>query len=184
VNVAPIALIGLALLGGAWFSTTWQGEVVQSVESLTVERVLPTRLIVPSLSIDTNIESVGFLPDGAMANPSGPESVAWFDLGPVPGEQGSAVIAGHFGWKGNTRAVFDDLSEMKVGEEIYVENEKGEVVVFVVRSVESYDDVEDAFDVFISNDGKAHLNLVTCAGEWNETLKTYSHRVVVFADGV
>jgi hypothetical protein len=38
--------------------------------------------------------------------------------------------------------------------------------------------------VFASNDGGAHLNLITCAGEWNKGKKSYSERLVVFADKV
>jgi len=33
-----------------------------------------------------------------------------------------------------------------------------------------------------SNDGKAHLNLITCAGVWDEVEKSHSSRLVVFAD--
>ena len=39
-----------------------------------------------------------------------------------------------------------------------------------VREEESkkYDLTADDKDVFISNDGKSHLNLITCAGVWNQ----------------
>ena len=47
------------------------------------------------------VEDVGLTPGGAMDVPKGPSDVAWFDLGPRPGEVGSAVIAGHEGWKDN-----------------------------------------------------------------------------------
>jgi len=47
--------------------------------------------------------------------PEGPTDVAWFDLGPRPGEAGSAVIAGHEGWRDGIVAAFDDLHELQKG---------------------------------------------------------------------
>ncbi|MFA5714473.1 MAG: PAS domain S-box protein [Candidatus Paceibacterota bacterium] len=39
-----------------------------------------------------------------------------------------------------------------------------------------------ATDIFVSNDGKAHLNLITCGGFLDEVSKSYPKRLVVFAD--
>ena len=36
--------------------------------------------------------------------------------------------------------------------------------------------------VFISNDEKLHLNLITCEGIWSKAQQSYSKRLVVFAD--
>jgi hypothetical protein len=60
---------------------------------------LPVRLKIPSIGVDARIKPVGLTADGAMDVPAGPADVAWFDLGPRPGEIGSAVVAGHYwGW--------------------------------------------------------------------------------------
>jgi LPXTG-site transpeptidase (sortase) family protein len=117
-----------------------------------------------------------------MGVPTGPTSTAWFDLGPRPGEDGSAVIAGHEGWKDGMRAVFDDLYQLHIGDEVYVKDEEGATTTFVVHGIRTYDQNRDASDVFSSNDGKAHLNLITCEGTWNATEKSYSNRLVVFTD--
>jgi hypothetical protein len=52
----------------------------------------------------------------------------------------------------------------------------------VVREIKKYDLSADTKDVFVSNDGKSHLNLITCAGIWNPILGTHSKRLVIFAD--
>jgi LPXTG-site transpeptidase (sortase) family protein len=143
---------------------------------------LPTRIEIPKISVDAAIEYVGLTPQGAMAVPTGPTSTAWFDLGPRPGENGSAVIAGHEGWKDGIRAVFDDLYKLRAGDEVYVKDEEGATTTFVVRDVRTYGQNGDASDVFGSSDGKAHLNLITCEGIWNAAEKSYSNRLVVFAD--
>jgi sortase A len=143
---------------------------------------LPIRLSIPNIKIDAAIEYVGVTPQGTMDVPKGPTDAAWFDLGPRPGEKGSAVIAGHEGWKDGIPAVFDDLYKLQEGDKIYVQDDKGATTTFVVRAVRTYGQNEDAADVFGSSDSKAHLNLITCEGVWNAAQKSYSDRLVVFAD--
>ena len=144
--------------------------------------VLTLRLKIPKINIDAAVRSVGLTPEGAMDAPKTPEDVAWFNLGPRPGEKGSAVISGHYGWKNNIPAVFDNLHKLRKGDKVYVEDKNGATIVFVVRELRTYGQNEDASDVFGSGDGKAHLNLVTCTGTWNKAQKSYSNRLVVFTD--
>jgi LPXTG-site transpeptidase (sortase) family protein len=114
--------------------------------------------------------------------PAGPDDTAWLDLGPRPGEIGSAVIDGHAGWKDNIPAVFDNLYKLNIGDKIFIEDASGMTLTFVVRKIRTYTSTADVSAVFASNDTKAHLNLITCAGAWNEATKSSSKRLVVFAD--
>lgn len=143
---------------------------------------LPIRIKIPKISVDAHIESLGLTPDGTMDSPKSPSNVAWYNLGPRPGNVGSSVIAGHFGWKNNIPAVFDNLSKLKKGDKIYVESATGITTTFVVHEVRTYGEKDDTSSVFISNDEKAHLNLITCEGIYNKTKKSYSGRLVVFAN--
>lgn len=143
---------------------------------------LPTRLTIPAIGIDAVIEHVGVTPAGAMDAPKGPDTVAWYDLGPRPGEVGSAVIDGHSGWKDAIPAVFDNLYTLHAGDKIYVKNGQGVTTTFVVRKVRIYDSKADTSSIFRSSDGKVHLNLITCDGAWSAISKSYAKRVVVFAD--
>ena len=117
-----------------------------------------------------------------MDAPKGPAEAGWYSLGVRPGEVGSAVIAGHSGWKNNIPAVFDDLYKLRIGDKIYVKDDKGGLVSFVVKEIRTYDPKADASDIFGSNDGEAHLNLITCEGVWDPVTKSSSKRLVVFAD--
>lgn len=144
----------------------------------------PIRLKIPSLNVDASIEYVGLTPEGAMDVPEGPANVAWFNLGPRPGETGSAVVAGHEGWKNGIPAVFDNLNKLRKGDKIYVEDEKGTTTIFVVREYRTYGENYNASDVFYSDGGTSRLNLVTCEGVWNKSRKSYSNRYVVFTDRV
>ncbi len=163
------------------------GKPVESIQSIAFPEQtssgLPIRLKIPKINVDAAVEYVGLAPDGAMDIPKSPDGVAWFELGPRPGDNGSAVIAGHYGrWKNGEGSVFDDLNKLRKGDSIYVEDGKGVIITFVVRASRRYDQNADASDVFVSNDGKPHLNLITCEGVWNKVSKSYSKRLVVFTD--
>lgn len=142
----------------------------------------PVRLRIPKINVDAALEYVGLTSDGAMDAPKDLGNVAWFDLGPRPGDNGSAVMAGHYGLKDGQPSVFDNLYKLRKGDKLYVEDDKGDVISFVVRENRRYTPDADASSIFISSDGMPHLNLVTCEGDWSESLKTYPQRLVVFAD--
>jgi len=143
----------------------------------------PMRLKIPKINVDTAIEYVGLTSDGAVDVPKNPTNAAWFNLGPRPGNNGSAVITGHYGpWENGKESIFDNLHKLRKGDKLYIEDDKGVIISFVVRESRSYDPKADASDVFGSNDGKSHLNLITCEGVWNKDSKSYSKRLVVFTD--
>src|SRR3970040_1442847 len=48
----------------------------------------PVRLIIPMIDVDSAFEYVGLTFGGAMDVPKNPINVAWFNLGPRPGEEG------------------------------------------------------------------------------------------------
>ncbi len=164
-------------------NTNSKPESVQNIIPLEQTSLgLPVRLKIPKIKADAIVEYVGLTPEGRMDVPKGPAEVAWYKLGTRPGEIGSAVIAGHSGWKNFRPAVFDNLNKLQKGDKIYIEDEKGVVITFVVREKRLYDPDADATDVFSSIDGKRHLNLITCEGVWDEVTKSRSKRLVVFTD--
>jgi LPXTG-site transpeptidase (sortase) family protein len=144
---------------------------------------LPVRLTIPRLGVDAAVEDVGLTPDGAMGVPGSPGTVAWFKLGPRPGDKGSAVIDGHSGYGSGAAAVFDDLPSLRKGDLLFVEDGKGVLVRFVVRTSRMYDRDANASDVFGRNEGR-HLNLVTCTGAWDAAAGTHAQRLVVFTDAL
>lgn len=156
---------------------------IQTDLSTQTDSGFPIRLKIPKIKLDSVVESVGLTSDGAMDVPKIPRDVAWFKIGPRPGENGTAVIDGHFGrWKNGEGSVFDNLYKLSKGDKLYVEDDKGAIITFVVRESRRYDPKADASAVFGSSDDKSHLNLITCEGEWNKVSKNYSQRLVVFTD--
>jgi LPXTG-site transpeptidase (sortase) family protein len=143
---------------------------------------LPIRLMIPRIKVNAAIRSVGLAADGSMGVPKLPQDTAWYKFGPKPGEQGSAVIGGHVDWWNGVAGVFQNLKTLKPGDRIIVENDQGIRSIFIVRGSRIFEEKEDASSVFRSTDGKSYLNLVTCTGVWNTLTKSYSRRLVVFAE--
>lgn len=143
---------------------------------------LPVNLIIPSIKVSSTIEYVGLTPAGAMDVPKNQANVAWLQTGTRPGETGTAVIDGHYGWKDKKPSAFDNLYKLRPGDKILVKDDKGVDIYFVVRELKRYSYSANAKAVFISDDNKSHLNLITCEGTWNKTLKGFSTRLVVFTD--
>ena len=145
---------------------------------------LPVRLKIPVIGVNTAIEDAYITPDGRMDVPAGSEDVAWFALGPHPGQKGSAVVGGHYGIDNGVPKVFYNLSKLKVGDKAYIVDDYNDTLAFVVRSIRLFDRNADASSVFLSNDGLAHLNIITCEGAWNKVNDSYPDRRVVFTDSI
>lgn len=166
-------------------STTLAGQADSSGSQTEQARAaFPMRLKIPQITVNAAVEFVGLSPDGAMDTPKEQGHVAWFKLGPLPGKTGSAVMAGHYGWKDGKPSVFDNLYKLRKGDMLFVEDNKGTITSFVVVDLQRFDPSADATSVFGSNDGQAHLNLITCEGVWDKVAKSYSKRLVVFTDKI
>lgn len=155
----------------------------QVAKTRIVSPGVPIRLRIPKINVDARVEPMGLLPNGDMQAPDGPSNVGWYKYGAHPGDTGNAVIAGHYGaWENGSGSIFDNLNKLQKGDLIYVQDQKGASIVFVVHGFKIYGPDEVVPAVFISSDGKAHLNLITCQGSWVQVQKSYSNRLVVFAD--
>ncbi|HAU07480.1 MAG: hypothetical protein UW46_C0006G0040 [Candidatus Yanofskybacteria bacterium GW2011_GWF1_44_227] len=143
---------------------------------------IPVRIKIVSIGVDAVIEQVAITDDGLMDVPKFPVNTGWYSLGPRPGESGSAVIDGHVDDERGDKAVFSDLHNLRPGDKIEVQDDRGLLVSFIVRESRRYDPDADSSEIFISNDERSHLNLITCEGTWDEASKSYSQRLVVFTD--
>lgn len=108
-------------------------------------------------------------------------NAAWYNLGPRPGQAGSAVIAGHYDTTAGAPAIFYNLSELLPGDDIHLIDVTSKTITFKVANVRNY-----PYDLFpvdeVFNDPSGHkLNLITCSGTWSYALQTYTDRLVVYA---
>jgi len=157
-------------------------QISQILPTKNIERsAIPEKFIIKSLGVNTNIESVGLTETGAMDVPKNADNVAWYNLGVRPGEQGSAVIAGHLDKITGAPAVFWNISKMQKGDEIVVIDSQKKSYKYIVEKTASYDYMTFPLQMVFATKDKKRLNLITCAGSWDTNKKIYSQRFVVFA---
>jgi len=145
---------------------------------------LPVHLRIPVIKVDAAIEDAFITSDGRMDVPAGSLNVAWFALGPRPGQKGNAVIGGHYGIDNGIPKVFYNLNKLTIGDIVYIENDKNETLAFIVRTTRVFERNADSTPVFISHDNISHLNLIACEGIWNQVDDSYPQRLVVFTDAI
>ncbi len=144
----------------------------------------PARLIIPSIGVDANVQSVGlsWRGTGDMSVPTNFTDVGWYNQGPLPGMPGSAVIDGHLDGKNVREAVFYNLDKLKPGDLVEVHDAKGTVFQFRVTETKTYDYNAPTTDIFSGDTSKTGLNLITCAGVWDKAHAIYDKRIVVFTE--
>ncbi len=154
-----------------------------SVTAVPVEENrLPSRLLIPRLSIDADVQRLGLTKSGDMAAPNNFVDVSWYKFGPIPGELGSAVIAGHEDNALSLDGVFKHLEDLMVGDDIYVVAEDGARAHFQVvdKKLYPYDLSGPELERVFHADDAARLNLITCAGTWLPEAHTNDQRLVVY----
>jgi sortase (surface protein transpeptidase) len=185
-------IIVFAIFAGGIFGKTIQSEqtrVGNTLENVSPPSATPTptknplgkpvSVAIPKLHINTTVEHVGNDANGNMDVPKNDDNVAWYQPGFIPGQIGSAVLAGHYDQKDGGPAVFYDLNKLEKGDEIIVSDEEGKKLTFLVTGKNTYP--HDAFpiqDIFGAAE-KQYLNLITCGGNWDKAKKIYADRVVV-----
>ena len=142
---------------------------------------VPVRLKIPAIKVDAEVEHVALTPDGAMDVPKNYDNVAWYTLGPRPGEAGNAAIAGHVDSK-RGKAVFWDLRKLKPGDEVYVVGSDGVERRFVVTVLEVYKRADAPLTRIFGGAPGTHLNLITCDGAFDRNRQEYDSNLVVYAD--
>ncbi len=173
---ATLVLAAPALLHEA--ATHRPGEpTAASPAAATSSALVPSRLRIPAIGVDSRVESVGVTSAGTMGVPADVHNVGWYALGVHPGQAGDAVIDGHLAWATGP-AVFAKLGQLKPGDVVEVGFSDGSTRRFRVERAASYP-WNDRPPQLFSTGGAPRLSLVTCSGTWDG--KAYSQRVVVDA---
>ena len=140
----------------------------------------PSRFMIPKIDVDAHVQHVGIKADGSMANPNNFTDVGWYKYGVIPGQVGSAAIAGHVDNGLRLPGVFKRLNELEIGDDVYVEQKDGSRIHFKVVDIKSFPYESAPKELIFGQFDRARLNLITCEGEWIKDKKTYADRLVVF----
>jgi len=147
--------------------------------ALDTSRSTPVRLRIPALGMSTSIGTLGLNVDGTVQVPSGTTQPGWFDLGPTPGQLGSAVLLGHVdSYRGP--GVFFELRTLATGDQVDVDLADGDTAQFTVNSVAQFSKQEFPDQWVYGYHGSSALQLVTCGGVFDHQTGSYLSNVVVF----
>ena len=132
------------------------------------------RLSIPAIGVNAGIIAVGVTRTGHLAIGGSVRDVYRWRSGVLPGQQGSAVLAGHTWSKGP--GVFDDLGRLRPGNLVVIGTNRFEVTR--VRKVTGMS--RQAVAGLFSDRGKPRLVLITC-GDRNDLTGVYRTRIIVNA---
>lgn len=138
------------------------------------------RLRVPSLGVESDAQALATDANGELEVPSTAQGVGWYRAGPLPGDVGAAVFAGHVDLDGR-QGVFSRLSTMRPGQEIDTVRPDGTPVRFVVTRVEQHPKNAFPTDAVYGPTAAPELRLITCGGTFDRGRGSYPDNIVVFA---
>lgn len=188
-----VVLFGIALAGFVFVTTIVHATNQSDIEDITFSKKgaleaaeeypsAPLRLLVPSVNIDAAVQKVGLSKKGNMAVPTNFTDAGWYKYGTLPGAQGSAVIDGHVDNALSLDGVFKHLNDVNIGDSVFVYNENGEKLEFIVIKKEMYSKSDVPMEEIFNKTGGSYLNIITCAGDWVQADKNYDHRLVVYTE--
>ena len=144
----------------------------------------PVRLQIPAIHVSARIVDEGLDADGALQVPpltdAGVREAGWYDLGPAPGQVGSAIIAGHVD-SYQAPGVFYDLGRLAPGNAVEVTLANGETVHYTVSSVHEYPKAHFPASEVYGPEPYPALRLITCGGAFDAATGHYLSNIVAYA---
>ncbi|RUR03193.1 class F sortase [Labedella endophytica] len=142
--------------------------------------ITPTRVTIPSIGVDSDLETLGLESDGRIQPPVAWEKAGWYSKGVVPGDVGPAVIAGHVDSPYGP-AVFLDLVSLAEGDEIDVTLSDGTVDTYRVDGSLSASKADFPTSEVYKSTPTPQLRVITCGGDYDASTGHYVDNLVVFA---
>lgn len=163
---------------------------------------IPLELQIPALKVNAPMLAVGLTPNLVMDAPKGPigdpiwHTAFWYRGGGIPGDVGTATIAGHVNDPLGDFEIFARLHDLNPGDLIIIHDTSTDNdITFKVDLVKVYSVFQSAKPEILakiygagpvagtgpqpSEDGLSHLTLITCSGYIKDG--EFDRHVVVFA---
>jgi sortase (surface protein transpeptidase) len=141
----------------------------------------PVGLTIGAIGVRAPIVPVGVEAGSSHVQvPSDVHVVGWYRFGPPPGAGGSAVLLGHVDSWTQGPGVFFRLRELEPADVIRVTFANGSESPFQVVARRSYPKSGLPSKLF-ERKGPSILVLVTCGGSFDQSTRSYSDNIVVFA---
>ena len=160
----------------------------------TAERPPPStapinRISIPRFGVDASIVVLGVDSNGVMETPDGPTKVAWYDFSARPGypadeDGGNAVFSGHVDYYNYGPAVFWNLRNLELDDEIEVGLADGTSYRYAVISRNQYNAATAPIREIVGDTPNEVITLITCGGTFDPGVGEYNDRVVVRAQRI
>ena len=162
-------------------------------------------LWIPALQLNVPVVEVGITSNNVMDAPWGPaddpvwQEAFWYRGSGIPGDLGTATIAGHLADILGRPAAFARLGDLRPGNLIIIyDTQSGRNIRFLVVKTEIYSTAQAADPSVLAQiygsgpvsgmgaqpapDGLSHLTLITCSGDWVNG--AYDRRLVVYSQRI
>jgi len=163
---------------------------------------VPLELQIPVLNVNAPVVGVGLTAENVMDAPKGPigdpiwRTAFWYRGSGIPGESGTAVIAGHVTDVLSNPEIFANLEDLNPGDVIIVHvKDPSQDIRFIVDQIKVYSVKDSSKPAVLTKifgigpiegtgpqpapDGLSHLTLITCSGRFANG--QFNQRTVVFA---
>lgn len=163
---------------------------------------VPLNLLIPSLNVNAPVLGVGLTSENVMDSPKGPigdpiwHTAYWYRGSGIPGDVGTATIAGHVNDPLGRPEIFADLQDLQPGDLIIIHVKyTNSDIRFIVNQTRTYSLKESSDPQVLTQiygagpvagtepqpapDGLSHLTLITCAGYIVDG--QFDHHTVVYA---
>ncbi|OYD70473.1 sortase family protein [Rhodococcus sp. OK302] len=156
--------------------------VVDASPTAMIPQYPPSKLIVPSLSIDAPVDPIETRSDGVLDPPADVSRIGWWSPGARPAGPGSTVLTAHVDSRVQGPGVFYHLRDVEMGAPLEVHTQAG-VVRYVVTSMTEYNKSALPAELF-SISSERRLVMITCGGKFDASTGNYEQNIVVTATPV
>jgi hypothetical protein len=177
----PVLVAGVAVNGSV------TGSIVSPdssrLDNAAEQAPRPVRLWIAKIAVSTELVQLRADESGALMSPDSPNVAGWNAKGPVPGDPGTAIIAGRVD-SAAVPGVFFQLRALQLGDRISIERSDGRTVVFSVTSVRMFAQEQlPATEVYGQTPGP-QLWLVACGEPSNKVGGQHLDNILVEAIAV
>ena len=147
------------------------------------------RIAIPRFGVEAPIVVLGVDDNGVMETPDGPTKVAWYDFSARPGypvdeDGGNAVFSGHVDYYNYGPAVFWNLRNLELEDEIEVGLTDGTMYRYSVISRKQYNAATAPIREIVGDTPTEVITLITCGGTFDPSVGEYDDRVIVRAQRI
>ncbi|MCL2038470.1 class F sortase [Candidatus Saccharibacteria bacterium] len=176
---SSLICVFLALLASAAFFLFQDFQTSRADSQIPLYRAdhEPTRLEIPALNLSAPITPVGL--DSATRQIAVPDhDVGWFEPNAAPQDPGVVFLVGH------NDGIFQGLEALQIGDHLTIHLASDTIggVAYQVYSIST--EVRESISmrqVLAPEDYTHELVVMTCAGDFNHAIDTYTHRLIIRA---